>query len=76
MKIRDNIEVKLKCVFCDAILQVDENQEFQSGDTIQCSNCEEYNDYDSLIEIAQNEAVSEISKDIEKSIQETFKKFT
>ena len=65
-----NFTVQLKCLFCDSPLMVDTDKKYSSGDLLKCQECEEYNDYDALIdfaseegkEIATNYAQSELNK--------------
>ena len=53
----------------------EDNQEFQSGDMIKCSNCEQENDYDSLIEIAKEQVMELVKNEVESKFKNMFKKF-
>lgn len=67
-------QIELTCLFCDAPLEENNEKEPCSGDLIQCQNCKEMNDYDSLVEVAKEKgekvvhdyAVSEIDKMLKK----------
>jgi len=65
--------IKVKCLFCDATLTTKEDQEYQSGDMIECSNCGELNDYDSVLDIAKEEGVQLVKDELEKELKSKFK---
>jgi len=61
-----SFNISLKCLFCDCDLKGDTEREYNSGDLIECQECKELNDYNSLIEIASEEGkdlVKEYAKD-------------
>jgi len=66
-------KVSLKCLFCGLVLDVDEKivENIKSGDQIKCNHCNEYNDFDSMIKVAEEE----ILKLTEKAIKESLGKF-
>jgi len=66
------LSISLKCFFCDCELQKDSEKEFQSGDLIECQSCNEFNDYDSLIEVAKGEAESILKVRIQKELKSKF----
>lgn len=70
--------VTLKCLFCGEVLEGDTEKDWASGDLIPCQNCQELNDYDSLISVAIDEGkelIAEYAKDeIEKKFKNLFKK--
>ena len=70
----DNYTINLKFFFCDSSLKGPEEQEYRSGDMIRCSECGELNDYDSLLDVAKEEAVSVVTKDTQKELDRTIKK--
>ncbi len=72
---KENFTITLNCIFCDSPLQREDNQEFQSGDMIKCSNCEQENDYDSLIEIAKEQVMELVKNEVESKFKNMFKKF-
>ena len=57
MKITENFTITLTCLFCDATLTKKDNEEFNSDDLIKCQNCGEENDYESVFEIAKEQAL-------------------
>lgn len=69
--------VELKCLFCDCILQSDIEKEYSSGDLIKCQECNELNDYDSLMDIATDEGKKKVEDyaktEIEKMLKNVFK---
>lgn len=71
---KDNFTITLKCFYCDCSLEGPKEQEYRSGDMIKCSECGELNDYDSLIDVAKEEAVSFVSSDVQKELDKTIKK--
>lgn len=72
---QENYSITLTCLFCDSPLQKEENQEFQSGDLINCKNCGQDNDYDSLIAIAKEKGIETIKGDLNNEIKKMLKKF-
>lgn len=67
------IHITLVCLFCGADLQSTEDTKFLSGDLIQCRQCGERNDYDSLIEAAKEKGISEINGEVEKQLDRKLK---
>lgn len=65
--------ISLKCLFCGSILQGPEDAKFQSGDLIKCSNCGEENDYDSLLEVAKEEGIEMVKKQVSDIFKKSFK---
>ena len=49
--------VTLKCLFCGESLEGPEDADCQSGDLIKCERCGEESDYDSVFEVAKEDAV-------------------
>jgi len=74
MGISENFNITLICLFCGAPLEGPEDKEYSSGDLIECSQCEEPNDYDSLIEVAKEKGVEKVSKEVEDHIKNKFSK--
>ena len=68
-----NYTIKVVCLFCDAALKVEEEKEYQSGDMIKCSECEELNDYDSVLDIAKEKGVELAKNELEKELKSMFK---
>ncbi|HIF9355797.1 TPA: hypothetical protein ACX6RJ_003878 [Photobacterium damselae] len=58
-----DIVIVLQCVFCDSVLESDLNNELSSGDVIECKNCHQLNDYDSLVDAAVNKEVDSLFED-------------
>lgn len=69
--------IELKCMFCDCVLQSDTGQEYSSGDLLKCQECNEPNDYDSLIDIATEEGKEKVEdyaqSEIDKMLKNIFK---
>ena len=70
---QETYTVSLVCVFCDTPLQGKEDKEYKSGDLIKCSECGEYNDYDSVFEIAKEKGVKQVEEDAMKEIEKALK---
>lgn len=68
------ITVELTCLFCDSVLSGDEDAEFESGDMIQCAECSENNDYDSVLEVAKEKGVAAMEKKAKEAIEKEFSK--
>jgi len=69
-------QISLKCLFCGLILDVDEKivDNIKSGDQVKCNHCGEFNDFDSMVKVVEEEATKLIKKEAEKLIQESFGK--
>ncbi|MCD6365533.1 MAG: hypothetical protein J7M14_06620 [Planctomycetes bacterium] len=69
--------IELKCLFCDSILQGEPDKEYSSGNLLQCQECKELNDYDSLIDVATEEGKEKAEeyahREIEKMLNNVFK---
>ena len=61
------------CLFCQAPLQDDENTDLKSGDMIKCDSCGELNDFDSVIEVAQEKGVEKVKLQVEAELNKTMK---
>lgn len=68
-----DLTVSLKCLFCGETLQGPEDAEYQSSDLIKCAKCGEENDYDSVLEVAKEEGVSQVKEIVEDELQKQFK---
>jgi len=72
-----SFEISLKCLFCDLPLKADSEKEFDSGDMIECLECHELNDYDSVKEIAIEDGIEQVTeyaeKELDKSLEKLFK---
>ena len=70
----DDIErkVTLICLFCGYSLQGLEDAEYASGDMIECCKCGESNDYDSVIEVAKEKGIAEVSEEIQHQLRREF----
>ena len=62
-------------MFCDFPLQKKENQEFKSGDLIKCDNCNQDNDYNSLLNIAKEQGMELVKNEVRNELKNIFKKF-
>ncbi len=65
-------KVTLVCLFCGLPFQRPEDTEYASGDMIECSECGEFNDYDSVIEVAKEKGITELSKEVKHQLKEEF----
>lgn len=71
----ENVDtVILKCLFCSAPLKSDKANELESGDTIDCSECGELNDFDSTLEVAIEEGQKIVADRLHKSLNSAFGK--
>jgi len=70
----DDVERKitLVCLFCGSPLQGAEDAEYASGDMIKCNECGEFNDYDSVIEVAKEKGIAEISEEVQRQLKREF----
>ena len=69
----DKFSIDVLCLFCNTTLQEDKNVTHNSGDLIKCHSCGELNDYDSVINIAQEKGVEIVNKQIEDELQKMTK---
>ena len=67
----ESFTVHLKCLFCDSPLEGKKDKEYSAGDMLECQNCHELNDYDSLLEIAKEEGTGLVKDQLEKELQKT-----
>lgn len=65
--------VELKCLFCGTTLQGPTDATYQSGDLIKCAKCGEDNDFDSLMEVANEEAIEMAKKQVADMVKGLFK---
>ncbi|MBD5770611.1 hypothetical protein [Marinomonas colpomeniae] len=73
----NSYSIEVVCLFCDAPLRIEDNKEYQSGDMINCFECKELNDYDSVLDIAKEKGIKlakdEFEKEINSSLKNLFK---
>ncbi len=69
-----NFEVKVLCLFCQMPLQVDKDTEYESGDMIKCVSCGEFNDFDSVFEVAKEEGIKLVKNQVEEEFNKEIKK--
>jgi hypothetical protein len=74
MKIPDKIRISLVCLFCGVTLEAPEDTTYASGDLVNCKNCGEDNDYDSLVEVAKEKGIKELSDSVQDHLKKEFKK--
>lgn len=70
-------KIEIKCLFCDAVLSGKANKKYESGDMLKCQNCQELNDYDSLLSVVEEEeaeAEERIAKHLDEVISKRFSK--
>lgn len=66
-------EVTLVCLFCGAPLKGPEDAEYFSGDLIECRQCGEQNDYDSVLEVAKEKGMEHVKETAEEQLRNKFK---
>ena len=66
--------IPLICLFCDCELQGSAEKEFSSGDMLECQECGELNDYDTLIDVAADEGKELVKKYAKEEIGKMLKK--
>ncbi|UCC56647.1 MAG: hypothetical protein JSU75_02500 [Gammaproteobacteria bacterium] len=59
------LSVDLLCLHCQEQLRGETNKIYKPGDTIKCDSCGELNDYERVIEIAQQKVVELIKSQTE-----------
>jgi hypothetical protein len=69
-----DVTVSLKCLFCSASLQGPEEAEYSSCDLIKCAQCGEENDLDSVLDVAKEKGVEEMTKEAEKQVAKEMKR--
>jgi hypothetical protein len=72
MSIPEEIKISLLCLFCNAPLEGENGKEFSSGDMIKCLQCNELNDYDSIIELAKEKGIKELEKHVQNDLKKRF----
>ncbi len=69
--------IALKCLFCGCDLKGNTEKTYESGDMLKCQECDELNDYDSLVEVAVEEgkasAIDYTKEEISKMLKGIFK---
>jgi hypothetical protein len=75
MTIPEQIKITLLCLFCGAPLEGPDDAEYSSGDLIKCNKCEELNDYDSVIEVAKEKGIKQMSEHVENHLKKELGKF-
>ncbi len=72
--IDDNFEIPLRCLFCRAPLQAAEDSSFHAGDLIKCLSCGEDSEYESVLEVAKEEAQDFAQQLLDKEMSKLAKK--
>lgn len=72
--IDDNLEIPLRCLFCKVPLQAAEDSSFHSGDLIRCHSCGEDSEYESVVEVAKEEAEDHVQQLLDKEMSNLAKK--
>ena len=70
----ESFTVNLTCLFCDSTLTGEDDAKFESGDMIKCSACGESNEYDSVLDVAKEKAISEAKQKVIGSLEKEFTK--
>ena len=65
--------IALKCLFCQSELMGPEYAQFASGDLIKCQECGEENDFDSVLEVAKETGIAQITSEVEEQLAKTLK---
>lgn len=71
--IPDKISITLVCLFCGVPLEGPDNASYSSVDLIKCQKCGEENDYDSVIEVAEEKGMAQMKDILEGAIAKEFK---
>ncbi|MEA3315655.1 MAG: hypothetical protein U9Q30_07375 [Campylobacterota bacterium] len=70
-------QIELKCIFCgstDFDLPY-ENYEPKENENLKCDSCGKLNIYNDLFEVAKEEGIEEVKKDVSNEIKKMIKKF-
>ncbi|WP_295582579.1 hypothetical protein [uncultured Lamprocystis sp.] len=67
------LTISLKCLFCGEALEGPEGADYRSGDLIKCTKCGEENNYDSVLDIAKDEGMSQVREMVEDQLQKQLK---
>lgn len=70
---KEQYSIDILCLFCHSSFHVEDGSEFFSGDMLECNSCGEFNDYDSLLEVAKERALDTLTKDWEQKLKNVFK---
>ena len=68
-----DMRIEICCLFCEAVLMVDKERQYNSGDLLKCTECGELNDYDSLLAVAGEKGIELVKKMAERQLQDQFK---
>ncbi len=68
-----SFEVELVCLFCGAPLKGPIGAQYTSGDLIECYNCHEHNDYDSVLEVAKEKGLEHVKEAAQEQLRNEFK---
>lgn len=68
--------VTLKCLFCGCDLSGEKDKEYHSGDLLKCQQCNELNDYDSLMQVAHEEGKAEAVDYVKDELAKMLKNIT
>jgi len=68
-----SFEVELVCLFCGSPLKGPVDAQYTSGDLIECNECHELNDYDSVLEVAKEKGIKQVKEKAQEHIQNEFK---
>ena len=63
-----DMTVTLRCLFCRSPLRGSGDITYASGDLIKCKECEEENDFDSVLAVAKEEGLGQVKEAIEKEL--------
>jgi len=72
--IDDDLEIPLRCLFCKVPLQAAEDSSFHAGDLIRCLSCGEDSEYESVLEVAKEEAQDNVQRLLDKEMSKLAKK--
>lgn len=68
-----SFEVELVCLFCGSTLKGPVDAQYTSGDLIECHECHEHNDYDSVFEVAKEKGIEQVKEIAQEQLQNEFK---
>lgn len=70
--------VQCRCLFCQSLLLVENQDTWQASDTIKCESCGEVNDVASIRAVAKQEAIVQATEqataELNKKLKSIFKK--
>ncbi|MEZ8806753.1 hypothetical protein [Vibrio atlanticus] len=66
------MKISGKCLFCGSVNIGQGGSDFKSGELIQCNDCGEFSDYDSISAIAIEEAQALVKEQLQAQLKSVF----